>query len=119
MSLRAGLVLVALLLGLLTGVAAIVVHQWALGLLLAAVASVTAVRALRAWVPAASLAFAAGWLTPLIVGLKGRGEGDYVVSSALSGHLLIGLGLVILVTGLVSGLVPVRRRDSGSGATPT
>lgn len=119
LALRAGLVLAGLFLGLLAGLAAIAVHQSWVGLLLAAAAAVTAVRALRHWVPKAALTFTAGWLTPLLLGLRGRGEGDYVVAANLPGHMLIGLGFVILVTGLASGLAPVTRHDSGSVGAPT
>jgi hypothetical protein len=108
----------ALSLGLAAGVSAIAVHQTLLGLLLAAGAALASIRALRYWEPKAAAAFTGGWLLPVVVALVGRGEGDYAVSADGTGYLLIGLGLVILVTGLASGLRPQRRRDSVSGDVP-
>lgn len=116
---RVALLLAGLLLGLLAGVASIAVHQSWLGLLLATVSSVAGVHALRQWLPRAALTFTAGWLVPLLAGLKGRGEGDYAVSGNLLGYVLVALGFVMLVAGLVSGLAPATRHDSGSVGAPT
>lgn len=114
-----GLVALALLLGLAAGVSAVAVHQTSLGLLLAAVSGIAAIRALRLWATKAAAAFTAGWLVPLLGALTGRDEGDYAVAADRTGYLLIGVGAVILVTGLASGLVPLPRHDSGSGGSPT
>jgi hypothetical protein len=110
---------VALWLGLLAGVAAVVLHHTTWGMVLAAVAAVAAVRALRLWNPTAATAFTAGWVVPLLVALAGRAEGDYAVSADGKGYVLVGVGVVVFVTGLVSGPRPRGRHDSGSevGAT--
>lgn len=100
----------ALALGLAAGTAALGVHRSALGLLLGAGTALVTMSALRQWLPPAAAWFAAGWLVPLVAGLMGRAEGDYVVSSDLSGILLIAAGLVVFFVGLVS----VGRHDSGS-----
>lgn len=116
-----GLVLavLALPLGVLAGVAAVAVHHSLPLLLLAAAGALAAVRALRWWTPRAAVAFTVGWLVALVVALAGRPEGDYVVAGGLPGTLLIALGLVVLVTGLASGLAPGPRHDSSSGAGHT
>lgn len=113
------LALLALPLGVVAGVAAVAVHQSLPLLLLAAAGVLAAVRALRRWSPRAAVGFAAGWLASLVAALAGRTEGDYAVAGDLPGSLLIGLGLVVLVTGLASGLAPPPRHDSGSEVGPT
>lgn len=117
----AGLVLavLALPLGAAAGVAAVAVHQSLPLLLLAAAGTLTGIRALRRWTPRAAVAFTVGWLAPLVASLAGRAEGDYAVAGDPAGLLLIGLGLVVLVTGLASGLAPRPRHDSGPGVGAT
>jgi hypothetical protein len=105
--------LLVLVLGLAAGVASVAVHRSVLGLALAAVATVMAIRASRWWLPRAGTLFAAGWLVPFLMAVGGRGEGDYAVSSDLRGWLLVGLGFVVFVTGLASGRVPPAAHDSG------
>jgi hypothetical protein len=109
----------ALVLGLAAGIAAIAVHHSVLGLVLGVGAAVVVIWALRQWFPRAGTAFAAGWLVPLVVGVAGRGEGDYVVASDTYGWLLIGSGFVVMVAGLVWGAPPRTARDSDSSDTPT
>lgn len=99
----AGLVVV----GAVTGLASVAVHQRGWWLLLAAVATCTALAALPPgwW---SRLAFTLGW-----TGLVGwlvvpRPEGDYAIGSDLAGYALIGLGLVILVAGVATLPRPVR-----------
>jgi hypothetical protein len=105
----------AFALGLAAGTAAIGVHRSAFGLLLGAGTAVVTMSALRQWLRPAAAWFAVGWLVPLVAGLAGRAEGDYAVSSDLSGLLLIAAGLLVLFVGVVS----VARHDSGSRRRPT
>lgn len=111
--------LVALLLGLAAGVAAIAVHRTLPGLVLGTGAALVALWALRQWLARAGAAFAAGWLAPLVIGLVGRGEGDYLVASDPRGYLLIGAGLTVLLAGIVSSVPAGGRHDSRSVGAPT
>ncbi|GAB2746607.1 hypothetical protein [Nocardioides pakistanensis] len=112
-------VALSLLLGLAAGIAAIAVHRSSPGLVLGVGTALVALWALRLWLPAAAAGFAAGWLAALVVAVAGRGEGDYVVSSDLRGWMLIGGGFAVLVTGILLGRAPARRRDSGSVGAST
>lgn len=109
----------ALLLGLAAGVAAVALHRTLPGLVLGAGAAMVTLWAIRQWMPTAAAAFAAGWLLPLLAALSGRGEGDYAVAADTRGYLLIAAGVVVLVTGLLCAVLPLRRRDSSSGGTAT
>jgi hypothetical protein len=111
--------LLALVLGLAAGIAAVALHRTVPGLVLGVGTAVVVIRTVGMWLPRAATAFAAGWLVVLVVAVAGRGEGDYVVSSDGQGWLLIASGFVVLVTGLLWGRPPTTRRDSGSGGQPT
>jgi hypothetical protein len=100
----------ALALGIAAGTAAVAVHRSGPGLLLGVATALVTVGALRQWLRPAAAWFAAGWLVPLVTGLSGRAEGDYVVGDDLSGMLLIAAGFVVLLAGVVSAA----RHDSGS-----
>lgn len=104
--------LAALVVGFAAGIAAIAVHRTLPGLLLGTATAVAVMVALRPWQPRASTAFAAGWLVPLVAGVAGRREGDYVVASDLFGWLLIGSGFVVLVTGITAGRPHPPRHDA-------
>jgi hypothetical protein len=110
---------VALVLGLAAGIAAVALHRTLPGLVLGVGTALVVIRTLGMWLPRAATAFAAGWLAVLVAAVAGRGEGDYVVSSDGRGWLLIASGFVVLVTGIVWGRPPTVRRDSGSGGLPT
>jgi hypothetical protein len=111
--------LLALVLGLAAGIAAVALHRTVPGLVLGVGTAVVVIRTLGMWLPRAATAFAAGWLVVLVVAVAGRGEGDYVVSSDAQGWLFIVSGFVVLVTGLLWGRPTTTRRDSGSGGLPT
>lgn len=102
--------------GAVTGLAAVAVHERWWGLPLAAAATVLGLAAL---VPGwwSRLAFAVGWDAMLLVLASPRPEGDYAVSSDLAGYALLGLGLAVLVTGLVTLPGPGGRAGVG-GAAP-
>jgi len=87
----------ALLLGLATGVAGVGVHRRPVGLVLAVGTVLVTVWALRQWRRTAVVWFAAGWLVVLGAGLLGRPEGDIAVGSDLPGYVLIGTGFVLVV----------------------
>lgn len=98
--LRAGVVLGALLLGLATGLAAVLVHDRALGLLL----GMAATGATLAAVPggARRLGFVAGWVAVLGYAVVPRPEGDYLVAADLEGYLLLAVAPVLVVVALVT-----------------
>jgi hypothetical protein len=95
-----------LLLGCAAGVAALAVHRSLPGLVLAAVASVAALVALRGWSRRAEIGFVLGWLLTAAVAVLGRPEGDYVVAGDLLGTGLLGTGLVLLVAAAVGSRRP-------------
>lgn len=90
-----------LVVGALTGIATIALHQLAWGFVLASAATFATAYALPAgwW---SRLAFVVGW-----VGMAGwlsmpRSEGDYLVSSDPAGYAVLVLGLVLLVFGIAT-----------------
>ena len=104
-----------LVVGAVTGLASVAVHELWWGLVLAVAATLLALLALPAgwW---SRLAFAAGW-----VGLVGwlvtpRPEGDYAISQDTAGFTLLGLGVLVLVLGLAT--LPRRVRTGPGGARP-
>ena len=105
----------ALVLGFAAGVAAIAVHRTLPGLLLGVGTALFVIWTFRMWSPRTGAAFAVGWLIPLLFGVAGRGEGDYVVASDIHGWLLIASGFLVLVAGLVWGRGPVPSEGSRSG----
>ena len=111
--------LASLLLGVASGTAAVAVHRLPYGLLLGAGTALVVLWALRQWLRRAAAAFALGWIAVLVTALAGRGEGDYVVASDGRGFVLIAVGLLVLVTGLVSTAPPRPRDDSGSSGART
>lgn len=110
--------LVALLTGLAVGVAGLALHRGLTGALIAMTTTLVVMWAIHWWAAGGAPAFAAGWLTALLLAVAGRGEGDYVVSADARGWLLMGFGVVVLVTGVAWARVPARRRGSGSVGHP-
>ncbi len=96
-----------LLVGAVTGVASLAVHDksWPWFLLAVAAPLVTAVALRPGW---ARVGFGLGWTAIVIVALLGRPEGDFVVAATGRGYSLLGLTLGLVVLVLVT--VPVARR---------
>lgn len=104
---RAALLPVLLLLGAVTGIASVALHQWWWGLLLGVVAPGVSLIALPAgwW---ARLPFALGWVAMVGYLTSPRPEGDFVIPDGTAGYVL----LVAAVAFLVSGLVTLPRRGT-------
>lgn len=101
--------LVALLLvGAVTGVAAVAVHQrwWSLALAVAAVAA-TMLALPPGW--STRLPFALGLVAVLGLAMTPRGEGDYLIPANARGYALLGvgfLGLLFAITTLPRPRLP-------------
>jgi hypothetical protein len=94
---RAALALACLLVGAAVGLAAVAVYAWWWGLLLAAVASLSALWALPSrWYTLAP--FALGWWVPLAIAWHQRAEGDYALASSALGYGVIVLGILVVVS---------------------
>ena len=99
--------------GVVTAVAAVVLHTRAWGLLLAVVA-----------VGATLLALPAGWSTRLPFGMgfalavgrlaMRRGEGDYLVPGDAAGYVVLGLAVVVAAVALATLPRPARGQAPGS-----
>ncbi|WP_139984226.1 hypothetical protein [Nocardioides litoris] len=90
-----------LVVGALVGLATVLLHDRASGLVLGAVASFAATWALPGgWT--LRCAFTTGWALALAWCLLPRGSGGFLVASDTDGYLLLGLGLVLLVAGIVT-----------------
>jgi hypothetical protein len=99
---------VLLLVGAVTGLAAVALHERWWGLLLALVATAATLTALPPgwW---SRLAFALGW-TGLVGWLVNpRPEGDYAISQDGPGYTLLGVALVVLLVGLATLPRPAAR----------
>ena len=101
---RLGAVVVAVLLvvvGLVSGVAAVLVHAhwWGLLLALSTTAAVLVLLGVRRW---ARPAFAVGWVTVLVLAMLPRAEGDYLVAGSVEGYLLLATVPVWVVAALTS-----------------
>jgi hypothetical protein len=101
-----------LVVGAVTGVATVALHDlpWGLALGLAATAATVVALPGGGW---SRLAFVVGW-----DGMVGwltvpRAEGDYVVSQDVEGYLLLGAGLVLLVVAIAT-LPRPRQRAAAS-----
>jgi len=107
-----------LLAGLAAGVATVAVYQWWWGLLLAVAATLLTVLAAPAgW--ATRLPFALGFAVAVLLLAVPRGEGDYLISSTLSGYAVLALALVVLMVAIATLPRPGRtgpRRTEGKAA---
>ncbi|MDN7122811.1 hypothetical protein INN71_15580 [Nocardioides sp. ChNu-153] len=89
-----------LLVGALTGAAAVVVtgHDWGLPLVAAATAAVLwAVPTRRGTV----VPFVVGWVAPVLLALRTRPEGDYLIQGNGRGYTLLGLTFAVALVGVV------------------
>lgn len=93
---RAVCLVVLLLVGAVTGVAAVAVHQrwWGLALAVAAVAA-TVVALPRGW--STRLPYAAGFVAVLGLAMTPQAEGGYLVPGNASGYLLLAAGVLTVL----------------------
>lgn len=98
-----------LLVGAMTAIATIALHQLWWGFVLAFAATLVTAYALPPgwW---SRLAFVVGWVVMAGWLTMPRDEGDYVVSEDLAGYAVLGLGLVLLVFGVATLPRPDRSR---------
>ncbi len=89
------------LMGAVTGIAAVGVHQrwWSLVLVVAAVASVMLALPRGWW---ARLPYALGFAVVLGFAMTPRGEGDYLIPANGKGYTLLAVGLVLLLAAVAS-----------------
>lgn len=99
------------LVGAVTGVATVALHDLWWGLLLALVATAAAAVAVPPgwW---ARLAFVAGWDAMVGWLTIPRSEGDYLISQDAAGYAVLGAALVLLVVGIAT--LPRPGRDRGA-----
>jgi hypothetical protein len=114
-ALRAGAVLGALLLGLATGLAVVLVHDRVLGLLLGLAATGATVVAVPRG--ARRLGFVAGWVAFVGYAVLPRPEGDYLVGADLEGYLLLATAPVLVVVALVTFPPPRRAVGRSDGSS--
>ena len=90
-----------LLLGVGTGLAAVALHEFWWGLLLAVAATVATLLALRPgwW---SRLPFALGWAGVVGWLVSPRPEGDYAIRQDLPGYTLIGIAFLVLGFGIAT-----------------
>ena len=101
-----------LVVGAVTGLAAVALHEIWWGFLLAAVATVAVMLAIGpGWLT--RLPFALGWVALVAWMTPRRDEGDYVVSSDVAGYALLGFGWLVLMFALVT--LRGRRRGTPVG----
>lgn len=101
-----------LVVGAVTGVATVALHDLWWGLALGVAATLLTLLALPAgwW---CRLAFTLGWVLTIAWLTPTRGEGDYLVGQDAQGYLLLGFGLLVLVLGVAT--LPRRRRPVRRG----
>lgn len=100
-----------LLLGAVTGTATVVVHRTTWGLALGLAATVLTAYALPpGW--STRLPFVLGWVAMVGWLTVPRPEGDYLVSENWQGYTMLGVGMVLLVTGLAT--LPRPRRATAA-----
>jgi hypothetical protein len=115
LALRSAVAVLLLVGGAAVGTASVLVHAYAWGLGLAAVAAAATLVALPPgwW---RRLPFALGWCLALAVLSTIRPGGDILVPSTLDGYLLLGLGVAVLLGGVV-GLVTYDDAQPASAET--
>ena len=100
-----------LVVGVVTGIATVALHDLTGWFVLATAATLVTVYALPPgwW---SRLAFVVGWVA--IVGwlTVPRSEGDYLISQDWQGYAVLGLGLLILVTGIATLPRPAPREPA-------
>ena len=104
-----------LVLGLVVGVASVLVHAAWWGWPLVVASTATTAYALPA-VGGRRLAFVGAWGLSVGVLLIPRAEGDYLVAANARGYLLLGWGLALVVAGFAT--LPSPRRRPPGGRSP-
>jgi hypothetical protein len=97
-----------LLVGAVTAVAAVALHELVWGFALSAAATVVTVLALPpGWL---RMGFVLGWV--VVVGwlTVPRAEGDYLISQDWQGYALLGIGIAVLVAAVATLPRPARHR---------
>lgn len=102
----------AAVLGLVTAVAAVVLHDLGWTVVLAAVATVSSVCALPAGVRG-RVPYALGWMVVLTLAVSPTDAGSYLLGSTTSGYAVMGLGMVALSVGIATFPLNRRRRLAG------
>lgn len=89
-----------LVVGLLTGASAVLLHArwWGLGLAVAGVSALL-VALPRGWWT--RLPVAAGWGVAVVLGAVPRGEGDFLVAGDVAGYTLLVVSAVLLLAGFL------------------
>lgn len=101
------------------GLAAVLLHQRGWGLALGLLTALTTTIALPPgwW---SRLPFMLGWMAAVLVGLKPRPEGDYLIPADAAGYLLLGGSFGVLLLALAtSGPVREGAGDPGDRGSPT
>lgn len=106
-----------LVVGAATGLAGLALHARSWGLVLTLVALVVTLVALPPgwW---SRLAFVAGWVVAIGVGLTPRPEGDFVVAGDGPGYALLLATLVVVVAAIVTLPRPRRRSPAAVPGAP-
>lgn len=97
----------ALVLGLLTAGAAVVLHDITWTLVLAWIATVLTLRFLRSGV-GGRIPYAIGWMVVLALAVSKTDTGGYLVGSTAAGYAVLVLGLVALSVSIAT--FPLKRR---------
>lgn len=114
--LRGGCALVLVLVGAVAGLAAVLLHQHAWGLVLGLAAAAVAALALpRGWW--SRLAFMLGWTGAVGYATVPRPEGDYLIPANASGYALLGGSFLLLLVALATS-GPARRPGEDPGESP-
>ncbi|MFC5177417.1 hypothetical protein [Nocardioides taihuensis] len=102
-----------LVVGVVTAVAVVALHQLWWGLVLGLAATLTTLVALPPgwWT---RLAFAVGWVGLVAYVVPARPSGSYLVPGNAAGYLLLGAGLVVLLLA-VATVRPARRDEPDDG----
>lgn len=109
---RAAVAVLILLGGAAVGCCAVVLHRywWGLALGLASAASLLVALPGGWW---RRLPFALGWVAAVLVLSGERSEGDLLVTTSVSGYLLLASGVAVLM----GGVVGLRDHSSNTGIT--
>lgn len=109
---RLATALAALVLGIATAAAAVVLHDITWTAVLEWIATLLTLRALPAGLPG-RLPYALGWMAVLAVAVTRTPGGGYLIESSTSGYAVLVLGLVVLSVGIAT--YPLKRRSRLAG----